>query len=596
MRIDELLYQESAKEDILPGLKRGAIGTIKVGESLNKNLIGLSLAVFLSGGKKDLMKLWSKKEVTPVKVLYLSIGDTIDSLSRMLRLVISNESKQTVKKLIDNLRLSIVSPELAPYRMKNQFFSAYCSDESKPDVIILNACNYIEAKRNTYDFVAPFEIALWDLATETNISIVVLKKNSEDKCLEKGPVSWTKNFVKKESKTGDTHYCLIEDSNVCNYGFWIKDGCIGKLQKKTKKDDVLSEDDLDSLQKTFMDESLDAEENSDKNKKEDEKKPDKHESTLTHVFLKDANEYKEKEAGRHEFDRIMAAISPGEGLPLATFDKDGKTLDRIQKELEEDFPWLSQITRWILQTMRGRIHFARGPVVFSIPPLLLVGPPGIGKTEWASSFAEKVGIPFESFGFGSTASGVEYISSVGRWWRYPKASRLLSFVAEYQIANPLILLDEIDKARKDDNYGTPQQALLGYLDRNASNLYDDFMEGHLDVTKLNLIATANELSMIDDALQSRFEVIETPSPLPDHARTILNRMQKRFAGEMGADPEMVPISNPLVKAVEDDLYGKKDLRSVWTNVKTLLLKDITGVDIDMKTLEKPKCGFLTRKD
>lgn len=315
--------------------------------------------------------------------------------------------------------------------------------------------------------------------------------------------------------------------------------------------------------------------------------------TPGHIFIKSFKEFQKGE-GKSDFDIIMENLKPKEKVPLAILEGGKTRLKTIQKTMDIEFPWFSKITAWILQDLHGKLTFSektKNPVVISIPALLLVGPPGIGKTEWAATFAENLGIPFDAFSLGGAATSIEYITSLSRWWKKPKPSRILAFVARNKIANPLFLLDEIDKQGNDDRYGNAQQSLLAYLDRNASNLYDDFLEGYTDVTKLNLIATANTLSQISEPLLSRMEVVEVQRPDPEHAKPIFEKMHKRFAQEMGVTTDLVPISDHLVKTIEKDLSEKKDLRAVWQDVKASMLKEVLGFSEEHPGQDKKKVGF-----
>lgn len=155
----------------------------------------------------------------------------------------------------------------------------------------------------------------------------------------------------------------------------------------------------------------------------------------------------------------------------------------------------------------------------------------------------------------------------------------------------MLLLDEIDKQSHNRYSGTAQQALLAYFDRNATNLFDDFLEGYIDVSRLNIIMTANDISLIDEPLLSRLEIMETPRPRPEHTPPILKNMRKRLAKEMNVNTEDICISDKVVKTIEQGLSEEEDLRKIWQNMRAAFLEEITGTSVSMPNGTRKQIGF-----
>ncbi len=606
--VKELLDNSSNVDDeIFSGFQKGTLGTVLLPDDSDNNLVGLAIATCVAGANNQLYEIFDSEEKPPAQVLYISIGATEAIISKALQSILENASVKEKKLANKNLRVQILSPGLSPQELKQQIQDSL-SDDFRPKLIVMNAATYINSRIELYEFPVPFTTALLTLAHDTKTAILVLKEQTEKNLLTKKTVSWRSSIDKTKSQNASENqfsFSTYPDNKKQTKEIVIENGNMWLAEEHVKDKFPYSDSNNDLWTEEIPDENISETNNIQKspekmtmsNSPEIASTSSSGNKTLpvpTHVFIRHANAY-EGESGKGEFDRILESLPLGKGIPLATFSGGTEKLADIQKAMDTEFPWLSKITAWVLQCLRGRIYFAeqsKTQAVITLPPILLVGPPGIGKTEWAADFAGLLGLPFDTFSFAGASSSVEYISSLSRWWKKPKPSRILSFVAACGVANPLFLLDEIDKQNTEDRYGTAQQALLSYLDRNASYMYDDFLEGHIDVTSLNMIATANNLLKIDEPLRSRFEVIETPRPKPEHASPIFARMHKRFVKEMGTTPDKVPFLNAGLETVEKGLHAKKDLRSVWVDVKAFYLKELTGVDSTLPSAEKMAFGFI----
>jgi ATP-dependent Lon protease len=145
-------------------------------------------------------------------------------------------------------------------------------------------------------------------------------------------------------------------------------------------------------------------------------------------------------------------------------------------------------------------------------PLLLVGPPGIGKTAFSRAVARTFGVPFHMLQFGhATASfslgglDLQYASGGPGW--------LASTVALSDCADPLVLLDEIDKAEADMHHD-PRAALYSLWDDSASAFVDDGLKVPLNFSGIRWIATCNDTTQLHDALISRCTLVNVPPPTP----------------------------------------------------------------------------------
>ncbi len=229
-------------------------------------------------------------------------------------------------------------------------------------------------------------------------------------------------------------------------------------------------------------------------------------------LTKEARETAEKELARlaqmppmaPEVGIIRTYIEWIIDLPWLDFSKDKLEVKRAAKILERDHYGLKKIKDRILEYIAVR---SLKPKKERQPILCFVGAPGTGKTSIGRSIAESLGREFARVSLG----GVRDVSEIrGHRRTYIGAlpGRIIQTIKRAGKANPLFMLDEIDKLGSDFR-GDPSSALLEVLDPEQNNAFSDhYLEIPFDLSKVMFITTANSLHNIPDALLDRMEVIE----------------------------------------------------------------------------------------
>jgi len=159
--------------------------------------------------------------------------------------------------------------------------------------------------------------------------------------------------------------------------------------------------------------------------------------------------------------------------------------------------------------------------------LLLVGPPGVGKTDFALHLADALDIPLQLVSM-STAQASAHLGGSDEYWSNTRPGAVFEAIASGRYANPIIVLDEIEKCRLSQagSGGDPLGALYQLLEPRSAQIFCDRSVSWLpiDARHVNWVATANSTEGLDPALLSRFVVFEIPTPSAEQQRAVLQRI------------------------------------------------------------------------
>lgn len=169
-----------------------------------------------------------------------------------------------------------------------------------------------------------------------------------------------------------------------------------------------------------------------------------------------------------------------------------------------------------------------------VPPMLLLGPPGIGKTLFTHRLADLVGAPHAAIAFDQPTAGSQLRGS-DKFWGNTESGLLLNLICFGDFANPIVLLDELDKAQvgSGSREMDPLSQLHGALERQtARRTVDISTDIEFDASQVTYVATANSLRGVGLPILSRFEIFDIrPCPPTDAvpvARAVVNQVLERF--------------------------------------------------------------------
>jgi len=263
-------------------------------------------------------------------------------------------------------------------------------------------------------------------------------------------------------------------------------------------------------------------------------------------------------------------------------------------EMDALFDELPNFTE-VLEDIRKHLALCVGSNdSIELPPMLLLGEPGIGKTHFARKLAQLLGTGFGFVPMSSLTAGW-VLSGASSQWKNAKPGKVFDTFLNGEYANPVIVVDELDKASSDGQYD-PLGALYELLEvETATRFVDEFVELPIDASGAVWLATANDAGGVPEPLLNRLTVYEIDRPDDAGslriARTIYSEV--RNAHDWGRQfPES------LSDCALDKLAGlppremRRAVQSAFGNAKLAGRDEVTPDDVQPgRSSRRQKIGF-----
>ncbi|HEX2198436.1 MAG TPA: AAA family ATPase [Burkholderiales bacterium] len=228
-----------------------------------------------------------------------------------------------------------------------------------------------------------------------------------------------------------------------------------------------------------------------------------------------------------------------------------------------------------------------------VPPMLLLGDPGIGKTHFARKISQLLGTGFGFVPMSSLTAGW-VLSGASSQWKNAKPGKVFDTLVNGEYANPVIVVDEIDKASGDGQYD-PLGALYELLElETATRFIDEFVELPIDASGAVWLATANDAARIPEPLLSRLAVYEIEAPDAEGAARIAGNIYReiRKAHDWGRQfPESLSPSALEKLAAMPPREMRRAIHSAFGNAKVAGRTEVGPDDIQDGRARKPRIGF-----
>ncbi|MGQ1786271.1 MULTISPECIES: endopeptidase La [unclassified Saccharicrinis] len=286
------------------------------------------------------------------------------------------------------------------------------------------------------------------------------------------------------------------------------------------------------------------------------------------VVDEELDKLKTLESGSSEFNVTRTYLNWLTDLPWGIFSDDNKNLKTARKILDEQHYGLDDVKQRILEFISTIIK--RGKVSGSI--ICLVGPPGVGKTSVGKSIAEAMGREFYRFSVGGMRDEAE-IKGHRRTYIGAMPGKIIQSLKRARVANPVIMLDEIDKIGA-SYQGDPAAALLEVLDpEQNSEFLDHYLDVRFDLSNILFVTTANQLDTIPRPLLDRMEIIKLSGYILEEKVQIAKRyLIPKQRNEHGLKASEVGISETALKKMIDGYAREAGIRGLENQIKKIMRK------------------------
>ncbi|KFK26447.1 hypothetical protein AALP_AA8G249700 [Arabis alpina] len=274
------------------------------------------------------------------------------------------------------------------------------------------------------------------------------------------------------------------------------------------------------------------------------------------------------EASSSEFNVTRNYLDWLTVLPWGNYSDENFDVVRAQQILDEDHYGLSDVKERILEFIAvGRLRgTSQGKII------CLSGPPGVGKTSIGRSIARALNRKFFRFSVGGLADVAE-IKGHRRTYVGAMPGKMVQCLKSVGTANPLVLIDEIDKLGR-GHAGDPASALLELLDpEQNANFLDHYLDVTIDLSKVLFVCTANVIDMIPNPLLDRMEVISIAGYITDEKVHIArDYLEKTARGDCGITPEQVEVSDAALLSLIENYCREAGVRNLQKQIEKIYRK------------------------
>lgn len=253
---------------------------------------------------------------------------------------------------------------------------------------------------------------------------------------------------------------------------------------------------------------------------------------------------------------VKAAFKKMIGIPVPLAPV--PDLAAVRAELVAEFPHCSEQIDVVLSDMHDSAHVRLRPTLF-------VGDPGGGKSRLCRRLSETLRAGLQRYEGGGSSDNA--FAGTSRRWHSGSHCIPLEAIRRHFIANPIVMVDEIDKAASGRNSGgTLEEAILAFLEKETASAYfDPLIESSIDLSHVSYVLTANDDTRLPSPLRDRLRIVRLPRPTAEHMPALARGIVRDFSA--GADVRWFPDLS------SDELWIAERL---WCGGSVRRLADIVG--------------------
>ncbi|WP_221794950.1 endopeptidase La [Oceanobacter mangrovi] len=282
------------------------------------------------------------------------------------------------------------------------------------------------------------------------------------------------------------------------------------------------------------------------------------------------------EMGSPEFSVTRNYLDWATSVPWDKYSEDSFDLAEAHQTLDKHHAGLDDVKERILEFLA--VGSFKKEISGSI--MLLVGPPGVGKTSIGRSIADALGRKFYRFSVGGMRDEAE-IKGHRRTYIGAMPGKLVQALKDVEVANPVIMLDEIDKMGS-SYQGDPASALLEVLDPEQNREFlDHYLDLRIDLSKVLFICTANQLDTIPGPLLDRMDMIRLSGYIAEEKMAIAKtHLWPRVLERHGLKKSQLKISDPTLRQIIEGYARESGVRKLEKLLQKIARKAVVKLLAD----------------
>ena len=243
-------------------------------------------------------------------------------------------------------------------------------------------------------------------------------------------------------------------------------------------------------------------------------------------------------------------------------------VDEWAAQVHDRTPWMGDLTTHLMRHMRSRV--AAGQLGLSVQPLLLCGQPGNGKSWYAHMVGEVAGTPVREIDVGGGSAGFR-IAGLEKGWASAGAGIPVETMLAHRVANPLLVVNEVDKAGEKIGSTTGgvtslTTSLLQLLEPETASRFEcPAYRVRFDLSQVSWILTANDLGGVPAPLRDRCHVVLMPEVTPEIAGLMFDTLLREIDADLDEDACGLA-REAVIKAVEHGHVSLRQIRRILERI------------------------------